>query len=37
MPGGALGPVAGHALIRYVRTGRRPEALTPFRLDRPRR
>ncbi|WP_128376303.1 NAD(P)/FAD-dependent oxidoreductase [Streptomyces cavernae] len=34
MLGITLGPVTGHQLTRYVRTGRRPEALAPFRFDR---
>jgi glycine/D-amino acid oxidase-like deaminating enzyme len=34
MLGVTLGPVTGHRLGEYVRTGRRPEALAPFRFDR---
>ena len=34
MLGVTLGPVTGHHLTEYVRTGRRPEALGPFRFDR---
>ncbi|MFI5881426.1 NAD(P)/FAD-dependent oxidoreductase [Streptomyces sp. NPDC051554] len=34
MLGVTLGPVTGHRLAEYVRTGRRPEALTPFRFGR---
>ncbi|GGN49910.1 D-amino-acid dehydrogenase [Streptomyces albiflavescens] len=37
MLGVTLGPVTGHKLTEYVRTGRRPEALAPFRFDRQRR
>ncbi|MBO4255740.1 NAD(P)/FAD-dependent oxidoreductase [Streptomyces griseorubiginosus] len=35
MLGITLGPVTGHRLTEYIRTGRRPEVLTPFRFDRP--
>ncbi|WP_030948854.1 NAD(P)/FAD-dependent oxidoreductase [Streptomyces sp. NRRL S-646] len=34
MLGVTLGPVTGRRLTEYVRTGRRPEALEPFRFDR---
>ncbi|WP_329343293.1 FAD-dependent oxidoreductase [Streptomyces sp. NBC_01352] len=34
MLGVTLGPVTGHTLAQYIRTGRRPEALAPFRFDR---
>ncbi|MEV8544224.1 FAD-dependent oxidoreductase [Streptomyces sp. NPDC051572] len=34
MLGVTLGPVTGHRLAEYVRTGRRPETLTPFRFGR---
>lgn len=34
MLGVTLGPVTGHRLAEFVRTGRRPEELTPFRFDR---
>ncbi|MFI7016516.1 NAD(P)/FAD-dependent oxidoreductase [Streptomyces sp. NPDC050164] len=34
MLGVTLGPVTGHRLAEYVVTGRRPEALVPFRFDR---
>jgi len=34
MLGVTLGPVIGRRLTEYVRTGRRPEALEPFRFDR---
>ncbi|WP_078973047.1 NAD(P)/FAD-dependent oxidoreductase [Streptomyces sp. MMG1533] len=34
MLGVTLGPVTGHRLTEYILTGRRPEALTPFRFDR---
>ena len=34
MLGVTLGPVTGHRLAEYVRTGHRPEALTPFRFGR---
>ncbi|MBV1937295.1 FAD-dependent oxidoreductase [Streptomyces sp. BV286] len=34
MLGVTLGPVTGLRLAEYVRTGRRPEALAPFRFDR---
>ncbi len=34
MLGVTLGPVTGHRLAEYVRTGRRPAALLPFRFDR---
>ncbi|MFI6467152.1 NAD(P)/FAD-dependent oxidoreductase [Streptomyces sp. NPDC050528] len=34
MLGVTLGPVTGHHLADYVRTGRRPDALTPFRFGR---
>jgi D-amino-acid dehydrogenase len=34
MLGVTLGPVTGHRLAQYVVTGRRPEALAPFRFDR---
>jgi D-amino-acid dehydrogenase len=34
MLGVTLGPVTGHKLTEYVLTGRRPEALKPFRFDR---
>ncbi|MFE9438620.1 NAD(P)/FAD-dependent oxidoreductase [Streptomyces sp. NPDC006602] len=34
MLGVTLGPVTGHKLAEYVRTGRRPESLAPFRFDR---
>ncbi|WP_406438296.1 FAD-dependent oxidoreductase [Streptomyces sp. NBC_01613] len=34
MLGVTLGPVTGHKLSEYVVTGRRPDALTPFRFDR---
>ncbi|PAZ10529.1 FAD-dependent oxidoreductase [Streptomyces sp. SA15] len=34
MLGVTLGPVTGHKLTEYVLTGRRPEALAPFRFDR---
>jgi D-amino-acid dehydrogenase len=34
MLGVTLGPVTGHRLAEYVRTGRRPEVLAPFRFDR---
>jgi glycine/D-amino acid oxidase-like deaminating enzyme len=37
MLGVTLGPVTGHTLAEYVRTGNRPEALHPFRFDRLRR
>jgi glycine/D-amino acid oxidase-like deaminating enzyme len=37
MLGVTLGPVTGHRLAEYVLTGRRPEALQPFRFDRLRR
>ncbi|MFF4503569.1 NAD(P)/FAD-dependent oxidoreductase [Streptomyces sp. NPDC001401] len=37
MLGVTLGPVTGRRLTEYVRTGRRPEALEPFRFDRLRR
>ncbi|MFJ6084512.1 NAD(P)/FAD-dependent oxidoreductase [Streptomyces sp. NPDC092369] len=36
MLGVTLGPVTGHRLSEYVTTGRRPQALTPFRFDRGR-
>ncbi|MFF3334338.1 NAD(P)/FAD-dependent oxidoreductase [Streptomyces sp. NPDC002888] len=36
MLGVTLGPVTGHRLAEYVRTGRRPESLTPFRYERGR-
>jgi D-amino-acid dehydrogenase len=36
MLGVTLGPVTGHKLTEYVRTGRRPQALAPFRFDRRR-
>ncbi|GAA4006041.1 NAD(P)/FAD-dependent oxidoreductase [Streptomyces plumbiresistens] len=34
MLGVTLGPVTGHTLAQYIRTGRRPESLAPFRFDR---
>ncbi|MGW3421253.1 NAD(P)/FAD-dependent oxidoreductase [Streptomyces phaeochromogenes] len=34
MLGVTLGPVTGHRLAEYIRTGQRPEALGPFRFDR---
>ncbi|MDH6219113.1 NAD(P)/FAD-dependent oxidoreductase [Streptomyces pseudovenezuelae] len=34
MLGVTLGPVTGHRLSEYVRTGRRPDDLAPFRFDR---
>ncbi|MGW3117606.1 NAD(P)/FAD-dependent oxidoreductase [Streptomyces sp. NPDC001107] len=34
MLGVTLGPVTGRRLTEYVRTGRRPETLEPFRFDR---
>ncbi|MCD7440914.1 FAD-dependent oxidoreductase [Streptomyces lincolnensis] len=34
MLGVTLGPVTGHRLAEYIRTGHRPEALAPFRYDR---
>ncbi|MGW2521498.1 NAD(P)/FAD-dependent oxidoreductase [Streptomyces sp. NPDC001617] len=34
MLGVTLGPVTGHRLTEYIRTGRRPEALVPFRFER---
>ncbi|WP_405988291.1 NAD(P)/FAD-dependent oxidoreductase [Streptomyces sp. NBC_00986] len=34
MLGVTLGPVTGHHLADYVRTGRRPDVLTPFRFGR---
>ncbi|MCX5598736.1 FAD-dependent oxidoreductase [Streptomyces phaeochromogenes] len=34
MLGVTLGPVTGRRLAEYIRTGRRPEALAPFRFDR---
>ncbi|MFF4800794.1 NAD(P)/FAD-dependent oxidoreductase [Streptomyces sp. NPDC001351] len=34
MLGVTLGPVTGRRLTEYVRTGRRPQALEPFRFDR---
>ncbi|MBK3577245.1 FAD-dependent oxidoreductase [Streptomyces sp. MBT65] len=34
MLGVTLGPVTGHALAEYLRTGRRPDVLTPFRFGR---
>lgn len=34
MLGVTLGPVTGHQLAAYVRTGHRPDALTPFRFGR---
>ncbi|MEU6139643.1 FAD-dependent oxidoreductase [Streptomyces sp. NPDC047081] len=34
MLGVTLGPVTGHELTEYIRTGRRPQALEPFRFDR---
>ena len=34
MLGVTLGPVTGHHLAAYVRTGRRPDVLTPFRFGR---
>ncbi|MDQ1031576.1 glycine/D-amino acid oxidase-like deaminating enzyme [Streptomyces umbrinus] len=34
MLGVTLGPVTGHRLAEYIRTGRRPEGLAPFRFDR---
>jgi D-amino-acid dehydrogenase len=34
MLGVTLGPVTGHRLAEYVRTGRRPEALMPFSFGR---
>ncbi|WP_327692081.1 FAD-dependent oxidoreductase [Streptomyces sp. NBC_00461] len=34
MLGVTLGPVTGHTLTEYVRTGNRPRALEPFRFDR---
>lgn len=34
MLGVTLGPVTGHKLAEYILTGRRPEALAPFRFDR---
>jgi D-amino-acid dehydrogenase len=34
MLGVTLGPVTGHRLAEYIRSGRRPEALAPFRFDR---
>ncbi|WLW57354.1 NAD(P)/FAD-dependent oxidoreductase [Streptomyces sp. YU58] len=34
MLGVTLGPVTGHRLAEYIRTGHRPETLTPFRYDR---
>jgi D-amino-acid dehydrogenase len=34
MLGVTLGPATGHRLAEYVLTGRRPEALAPFRFDR---
>ncbi|WP_328345522.1 NAD(P)/FAD-dependent oxidoreductase [Streptomyces violaceus] len=37
MLGVTLGPVTGHKLAEYVVTGRRPEALVPFRFGRLRR
>ncbi|MFF8973725.1 NAD(P)/FAD-dependent oxidoreductase [Streptomyces sp. NPDC014995] len=37
MLGVTLGPVTGHRLTEYVLTGRRPQALAPFRFDRLRR
>ncbi|CAM5261048.1 D-amino acid dehydrogenase [Streptomyces aurantiogriseus] len=37
MLGVTLGPVTGRRLTEYVLTGRRPEALGPFRFDRLRR
>ncbi|MDO0931128.1 hypothetical protein QQY66_05320 [Streptomyces sp. DG2A-72] len=37
MLGVTLGPATGHRLAEYIRTGRRPEALAPFRFDRLRR
>ncbi|MFG2129571.1 NAD(P)/FAD-dependent oxidoreductase [Streptomyces sp. NPDC048751] len=36
MLGVTLGPVTGHKLAAYVRTGHRPRALTPFRFERGR-
>ncbi|MET7473773.1 FAD-dependent oxidoreductase [Streptomyces sp. NPDC005648] len=35
MLGITLGPVTGHRLTEYIRTGVRPEVLAPFRFDRP--
>ncbi|MDW4909299.1 hypothetical protein RB628_29150 [Streptomyces sp. ADMS] len=37
MLGVTLGPATGHRLAEYIRTGRRPDALAPFRFDRLRR
>jgi glycine/D-amino acid oxidase-like deaminating enzyme len=34
MLGITLGPVTGHRLTEYIRTGHRPEVLAPFRFDR---
>lgn len=34
MLGVTLGPVTGHALAAYLRTGRRPDVLAPFRFGR---
>ncbi|CAM5386491.1 D-amino acid dehydrogenase [Streptomyces alboniger] len=34
MLGVTLGPATGHRLAEFVRTGRRPEELAPFRFDR---
>ncbi|GHH73404.1 NAD(P)/FAD-dependent oxidoreductase [Promicromonospora soli] len=34
MLGVTLGPVTGHKLAEYILTGRRPDALQPFRFDR---
>ncbi|MGW0654550.1 NAD(P)/FAD-dependent oxidoreductase [Streptomyces umbrinus] len=34
MLGVTLGPVTGHRLAEYIRSGRKPEALEPFRFDR---
>ncbi|MGA5451971.1 NAD(P)/FAD-dependent oxidoreductase [Streptomyces umbrinus] len=34
MLGVTLGPVTGHRLAEYIRTGRKPEALEPFGFDR---
>lgn len=37
MLGVTLGPATGHRLAEYILTGRRPDALQPFRFDRLRR
>jgi glycine/D-amino acid oxidase-like deaminating enzyme len=34
MLGVTLGPASGRAVAEFVRTGRRPEVLEPFRFDR---